>query len=345
MVGLILMMYGGGSLVGTFIGGRLTDRIGALPVMVVSLLSTGLGILVLGHLQTANSLLLGMFLVGLCGESYRPAAGTELASLCPAEQRARAYGLNRMAVNLGSAVGPAAGGYLALVGYEWLFRIDGVTCILAGFAMLKLRGAAHTARRSARKSEPKTETDPADSPWRDGHFLAVMFMLLLVTMVFFQFLAAWPLYLREEHGLNEAQIGLLISLNGLLIVTVEMILIHKTEHLNPLRVLSWGCLLVGLGFCLLPFGKGFLFLAATVVIWTFGEMLIAPITSAYTANRSNDNNRGRYMGIFNMAFSVAFLTGPALGTWVYGTFSADILWYATGVVGVLTFLGYQRLAR
>ena len=75
--------------------------------------------------------------------------------------------------------------------------------------------------------------------------------------------------------------------------------------------------------------------AVSVLLWTTGEMLTSSLTTTFTANRASDRNRGRYMGMINMAFSTAMIIGPATGTWVYDRYGPELLWIGIGLLGFL----------
>ncbi len=124
-----------------------------------------------------------------------------------------------------------------------------------------------------------------------------------------------------------------------------MTLIRFVEDKDPLRVIGIGVLCVGGGFFILPFGQGFAFAALSMVIWTIGEMLSSPVMSTYVANRTQDHNRGAYMGLFAMGFAAAYVVGPMAGSWVYQYFGGMTLWTVCLVISVLNQLGFEWLGR
>ena len=149
----------------------------------------------------------------------------------------------------------------------------------------------------------------------------------------------------EQAGLSEAGIGGLLGLNALIVVACEMLILHRVERLSPLAVIGPGAFLLCLGFALLPLGRGALFAAGTVVVWTVGEMLTLPLANIFVAARAGPGRAGRYIGAYTMAFSTAFLVAPALGLSVYGRFGGGVLWGAAGAVGGGLWLGFRALER
>jgi predicted MFS family arabinose efflux permease len=163
--------------------------------------------------------------------------------------------------------------------------------------------------------------------------------------MFFQIFATFPLYMREVYGLAENRIGLLIMINTLLIIALEMLLIHwiGKRSLKPFIALSF--LLTGGGLALMPLGRGFVFAALTVGIWTFGEMLSMPLLGSLIAGRAGAGSMGRYMGVFSFSFSLAMVLGPLAGAEIYTRFGPDILWFGCGAVGLILFILFSPISR
>lgn len=336
--GSTLSLYGAGAVAGAAVGGWLADRLGAVRLQVLSLLATGVGFVVLGSLRGRLGVWLAVAALSVVAEAFRPASFSAVAAASPPEVRTRALALLRLAVNLGMSIGPAVGGVLAVRHYGLLFIVDAATCWLAAgvLAVALRRGRGH----------PRGEEQPAQAarPWRDGPFLQLLVLVFLLATVFYQVLATLPLYLRAHFALAEDRIGLVFSVNTVLIVLFEMVLLRCVERVEPFRVAALGSFLVGAGFALMPLFSVPLWAPATVVVWTLGEMLSLPITNALAASRVSGEGRGRYLGAYLLAFSLAFVAGPAMGTAVYERYGASALWLGAGGVGVGLAAGFLRMA-
>ena len=83
----------------------------------------------------------------------------------------------------------------------------------------------------------------------------------------------------------------------------------------------------------------------TVLVWTAGELLSLPLIEGFIADRADERNRGRYMGVLSFSFSLAFIVAPVAGTWVYQHVGPDAVWYACGAVGLLLWAALGALSK
>jgi len=340
--GAVLAVYGLGGVAGTYLGGWLSDRFDPRWVMAVSLVLTGAGFLVLGHLDAHPAIFATIFFLSLVAEAFRPANSTAIGAASPPALRTKSYALYRLAINLGMTLGPAVGGFLAAKDYTWLFWADGGTCILAAvFLWVFFR----RDMRSVDVAEARAAAAAERSPWRDGPFMALSGLMLVLALVSFQVVSTFPLTLRGVHHFSESRIGLALSVNTLLIVLFEMVLIHRLGARDPLKVVAVGSFLFCLGLALLPLASGFAWVAFTVAVWTTGEMMSFPMLAGITANRAGDASRGRYMAVFTLSFESAFVIAAPAGTWIFQHFGPRVLWNTCGALGVLLGAGFWLLAR
>jgi MFS family permease len=197
--------------------------------------------------------------------------------------------------------------------------------------------------KQSHSDEPKSlAVSVGDSaPWRDTIFMLLMVFIFFIGITFNQVFNTWPIYLKLNYHLAESNIGLMMGLNALIIVIFEMPVIHRLSHIRPLNLMSIGVLFFFSGMALIPFGKSFGFVAFTVVLWTIGEMLIFPVVPGYVAQRANDKNRGKYMGMYSLGFGISFSLGPIIGTWAYSNVGAVEMWYWIALLGLITMTGFR----
>jgi MFS family permease len=109
--------------------------------------------------------------------------------------------------------------------------------------------------------------------------------------------------------------------------------------------MALGSLFLAAGFGILPLGDSYNFVALTVVIWTIGEMLVFPLVAGFIANRASDENRGKYMGLFGFTFSLSFVGGPLIGSWIYDYIDPSLLWYSVIFTGIVASIGFLLVER
>jgi MFS family permease len=327
-VGLAVSTYGAGHLFASMIGGHLADRIGRRHTIALSMFSSAAMMMALSQARTLPSLLTCAFLVGLVGELYRPAAAALLGDLVTPEQRIAAFGMYRFAVNLGFAVGPATAGFLADRSFFAIFLVDALTSFAYG--VVALVALPHGVRSSAKEERTAAGIRVALADRTFLFFLAATFFM---TFIEFQMHSTLPLHIAKM-GYSPATYGMLISLNGVMIVLFELALTAWTQNKSPQPLIALGYGLTGLGFALTGLAAGLPMLVTTVVIWTLGEMIYAPVTGAFVTALAPERYRGRYMGIWHSMWSAGMLTGPILGSLLYER-SPNALWLACLVAGGL----------
>ncbi len=334
--GKIITIYGAGTLSGAFLGGWLTDKIGSVKVQFLSLFIAGWGYIFLSFLKEPIFISVTVFILATIAESFRPANSALLSEVCAPELRTRGFALNRLAINLGVSIGPAIGGFLATVNYKYLFWVDGLTCIGASFLLLLFFGKKEWRKITA----VHVSSDSVKKWWSDGPFILLLFLMLLMGINFLQIFNTWPLYLEEYYHLPEDKIGLLLAVNAIMIVLLEMPLVHRIESFQPLKIMAAGAFLLFSGFALLPLNSAFSWAVLTVIIWSAGEILVFPLLAGFIANRADDSNRGKYMGMFSFSFGFAFTIGPAITTSIYESFGPDTLWLIGGLTGIFVSAGF-----
>lgn len=329
--GLALAAYGIGGLAAAAAGGHLADRIGRARTIAASMLGSAGVMLALSQATALAVILLLAALAGLASESYRPASSALLTDLVPAGRRLTAFAAYRLAINLGFAAGPAVAGLLAQRSFLLLFLGDAATSAVLGIVALTLLPNRLSSHEPAAEQPPETgmiRTILADRP-----FLVLLVATTAGALVYFQQYATLPLQVMAD-GHTTALYGLLLSINGLVVVAVELPLTSLTRRFAPRPVIALGMAATGLGMGATGLSGAAPFLAATVVVWTFGEVLAAPVSSAHVADISPPHMRGRYAGAMGMAFGIALVAGPPLGTFVYAV-GHDLMWTGCAVLGLL----------
>ncbi|HEX8316611.1 MAG TPA: MFS transporter [Flavisolibacter sp.] len=340
--GYVMAAFGGGSIIGSYLGGRLTDKFGSYHVQVFSLLLNGVMFIVLGQMQTLAQYAVCIFVLSSVGEAFRPANSVAIANYSNDDNRIRCYALNRLAINLGWSIGPAVGGMLASYNYGLLFWVDGLTCIAASGILLLFMSP--TEKHVRQKTDGVAQNEV--SAYKDAAFLKGMFYLFLIALAFFQLFSVIPAYYKNELHLNEATIGWILAMNGLLIAAIEMVLVYKLEKKNhTLIYVMTGSALIALSFLCLEWGRTATVAVISMIIVTIGEMFLFPFINNFWVKRSSQNNRGEYASVYMMAWAGASVLAPTLATQIAARAGFTTLWLVDSICCGFAAIGFYFLKK
>ncbi len=340
----VLLLYGAGALVAAPFAGYLSDRLGPIRVMRASLLVSGMILLAFPFARSLTFVVLLTIALSVAAESFRPANLTIFGDLVAPAQRKTAFAVNRLAINLGMSVGPAAGGFLATVSFHSLFLVNGLTSLAAGAILAAATFPRH--RHGADTEQIEAAVSPFSHPprgYRDPRLILFLAGVFPVAVVLFQHLSSMSVFLVNDLHLSAATYGLLFSLNCLMIVFLEVPLNIGTSHWSHRRTLALGAFLFGVGFGGLAVAWNTWSVVATVVIWTIGEMFFFPSMAAYLTDIAPAARRGEYMGLSQMVMGLAFMIGPWGGMLILARFGGTVLWISMFLLGAAAALIMSRL--
>lgn len=341
--GIVFGLFGAGAFSGAWLGGRLTDKIGFYPVQLIALSGGGILFMVLGQMNTYPLICLFTYLLSFVNEAFRPANSTAIAFYSKEENRTRSYALNRLAINLGWAVGSGLGGFLANINYELLFWVDGCTNIGAAVLMwLVLKPVAY--KPSVKTSK---ENVVIRSAYRDKVYLIFAAITLLFASCFFQLFNNLPLFFEKEMHFSKPFIGILMGANGVIIALLEMVLIYKLEgRRQNIVYITTGVFIVGLSFLLLNApGPATIVASGMILLVTLGEILSMPFMNSYWIARTQPSNRGQYAALYTMAWSAAQTLGPMGGAQIAQHWGFTNLWWITGSLCIIAAIAFKRFVR
>ena len=347
-VGWIMVCFGFGSMLGSWLGGKLSDKIGFYKIMVFSLFTSGLLLFAVQYVRTFWGLCFAMFFIMTVADMFRPAMFVSLGTYAKPENRTRALTLVRLAVNLGFTAGPALGGLIIMnLGYSGLFWIDGTSCIVSILIFTLL---VKERKKPADLAVSSSETEIPLSVFKDKIFWIFLFVCFITAMLFFQLFTTLPLYHNEKFSLTEFQSGLLLSLNGLLIFFLEMPIVSfsQRKNINKVKIILWGCLLMSISFYVLLINIWAGMLVISILFITFGEMFIFPFSNSFALSRAPKGHEGRYMALFTMSFSLAHIASSKTGLEIIANFGYQANWFVMGTLGMLSLAGciwLQKLVR
>lgn len=349
--GLVLSCFGIGSVIGSWLGGYLTDKLGEYYVQCSSLLISVPLFCLYPLFSTPLALGIMVLAQSIVSEMFRPANSVAIAKYANPRNLTRAFSLNRMAVNLGFSLGPALGGLMATVSYSFLFYTNAVGALAAGLVYIYFfnrRQKLFRLRQYRANRDPKAVVLPAakeQSPYRDLTFLLFCGICTAFAVCFFQMMSSLPLFYKNSLGLSQMTIGLLMGANGFVVVVFEMLLVHTAEkRFTTAFSLFAGTLLCALSYFLLGFEPGFLLLFVSMGLLSLGEILVMPFIATLTAQRAGGRNKGAYMGVNGMAYAIAFIIAPVLSTRLATLLGFSQLWIGTAIVLIICSIAFYYIA-
>jgi len=343
--GFVMSVFGLGAITGALIGGKLVDNIGYYYVQIFALIGGGSMFIILGQMHSYISICIATFILALLNESFRPANTVAIAHYSKEINRTRSYSLNRLAINMGWAVGGALGGILASFNYNLLFWVDGISNLLAaGLLYITLS----PKRNAATEVKVKEKGIVKISVYKDKSYLTFIILVFVFALCFFQLFTTIPVFFKDNFKLSVFFIGMIMALNGLIISFFEMITVFSLEGRRPsVYIISGGMLLVSISFLLLnlPTVNYAMIALISMVILTFGEILTMPFMNAWWIGRTQQNNRGQYAALYTVAWASAQTVGPFAGALIAEYSGYNILWFVISSVCFLLAIFFRRLLK
>lgn len=340
--GIVLSFFGIGSVIGSWLGGFITDKIGEYKVQYLSLLLSVPLFCLIPVFKTEVGVAAIILIQSIVSDSFRPANSVAITKYAKPEKITRAFSLNRMAVNLGFSIGPALGGILSAISYEFLFFTNALAALSAGILyIIFFKKRNKLARLKAKKVKEVIEIKKENSPYRDGKFLIYCFFCMLFSICFFQLFSTLTIFYKDTAQLSQQNIGYILGYSGFLVVLLEMGLVQVAEKYFSLAVTMFlGTFICGISYTMLGFDHSMITLVLSMSLLCVGEIWALPFMSTITALRSGKNNKGAYMGLNGISFSIAFIVTPYLGTLIAEKFGFTTLWIGTGIVATAIAIAF-----
>ena len=353
--------------VGQVVGGELTDRLGRKVVIVGTQLVRaasflGLGAAVLVHAPVVWFGLLTS-LSAFSGRAFEPPSGAMVADIATGSARAEYYAVLRIGGNLGWAIGPAIGGFLAALSYPTLFVIAALVLLAAGLFMA-FKVEETRPHRLLHSLEPQGSTtllpgstgtaplarfgfEELGQTLRDGTFVRYCVISLVLFTVMSQLISTLSVYSVAWAGITKLQLGALYTLNGLMVVFLQFPVVRALASYRMTTALILGSILYGVGYAMMGIGHDFALLALAMFVVTMGEIVTTPASMALVSNFSTAELRGRYMGVYGLFNSFGWSIGPLVGGVLLDLASkrAMLLWGPVGGLAILAAAGFWDLRR
>ncbi len=338
--GIAMSIFGLGSVIGSFLGGWLTDKVGYYPTMFWSLFIGGLSFFVLMQMESFVSYCITVLVVSAINDTFRPASMASISAYAKPEFHNRSLSLIRLAINLGFAIGVGAAGLISqYFGFDMLFVIDGVTCILAA-VFLKL--VMTEKLEQTKKPEEKIERKAGESAYQDALYIFFSFFILLNAIVFMQLWNTVPVYFTDILNISKDDYGWIMLANGLLIFAFEMPIVYVFEkRYKQMTLVLIGTFMIMFGFLIYNLTTIWqIAIFISIIMVSFGEIIAFPFSNAFALSRSKPGRRGEYMGLYTMSWSIAMIIGPILGMRIAEVYGFTVLWYVISGIGAFACIGF-----
>jgi predicted MFS family arabinose efflux permease len=350
--GYIMSCFGVGSIVGAYLGGYLTDRLGYYRVQIATLLGGGILLLVLMLMKDFWALCFITFIWSLVSEAFRPANTVAIKQHSDEATRTRSMSLMRVAVNLAISFALIVGGLLASLGWNWLFWADALTCFGAAIMLkMSLQEKSTPPQYFDGKNAQKDISNQiitAQSAYKDKDYIIFIFLTFLGATVFMQIMWTVPAFFKVEYGWNEATIGMMAAVNGIAVMTIEMPLIFRIENKRaPMYFVRLGIALYGAAYLcfLLPKELAFLLGFLYMIIISFGEIFVMPFSTSWATKRAGEVKTGQYLALYSMSYAVSNVVAPMMGTQIIAAFGFSALWLVSAFMALVTLFGFYYLEK
>jgi MFS family permease len=342
VAGAVMSLYGAGSILAGFVGGTLADHLGRRATMLLSLFGGALAMLGVGLAASLPQICVATFAMGWLAEMYRPAVAAMVADIVPAEGRQRAYGHLYWVANLGFAIAPLLAGLASRSSYFTLFLVDAVT--MAAYGLIVLARVRETRPVDGGAATRQLGGPGLFAVLTDRGFMGLVLLTLGTATVMWQNGSALPMDM-VRHGISASGYGALVAINGVMIVFLQPVIIRLIGKRRRTGVLAASALLLGLGFGLHGVVGSPLGYALAIAVWTIGEIANLPISSALVADLAPPALRGRYQGVYGMAWGVASCVGPLLGGFFLSGPGGRALWFSCFGLMALVACGHVAIGR
>jgi predicted MFS family arabinose efflux permease len=346
MVGIIILVGGLCSAVSQALGGVLSDRFGRRPILLIAasvsiFLYTGLAVLI-----GISASVWAIAIAYIAGRSMltitRPVISAMVADFTSKERLTEAYGILRIGANIGWAAGPAIGGYLAtFLPYGWLFGIAPLTCVIVSLIIFFfIRESSHGMSRGAGFRSMLAIAN-------DRNFLVFAVISLLLFIVMGQMISTLSIFTVDMLGFSTAQFGLLLTLNGLIVIFFQYPMTLALRRLAKFRALMLGSLLYAFGYLSLGWITQFEWALVAMAVITGGEIIHAPVSLSVIGELSPQDQRGQYMGLYGLSQTIGMAIGPLLGGVLIDAFpfNPELIWAPIALIAFIAVIGYYYWAR
>jgi MFS family permease len=342
--GILLGLSSLFGLIGSMVGGALTDKFGRKQLILFGLIFSAISTLGFGFVNKFALLFPLVIVVGLLSSVAQPAHQAMIADILPEKQRQEGFGILRVVGNLAWIIGPTIGGFLANINFFYLFVIDSIISCLVAVIIYRVIPETKPEPHAQEKSESFLKTITGYRfVARDTAFMSFIVANILMMLVYQQMYGSLSVYLRDNHGINPQGYGFLMTTSAITVVLFQFWLTRLIKHRPPFLMMAFGTIFYVIGFVLFGIVTTYVLFALNIVIITIGEMIVVPTSQALVAGFAPEKMRGRYMAVAGLSWAIPSTIGPGAAGYILDNYNPNLLWYIGGALCGLSVLAYYFL--
>ena len=342
--GMLLAIFSIAGLVGSMIGGALTDKFGRKGIVLFGLVFSALSSVLMGLVNELSHFYLLAIVVGSLSNVAGPAHQAMVADILPEEKRAEGFGMFRVAGNLAWIIGPTIGGLIAGGSYLMLFVLDAITSLIVAYIVF--RSIPETKPQESEREERKTLAQTFSGyrvVLKDRLYIVYLLVSMLMLVAYQQMYNTLSVYLRDSHGIPARGYGALLSIDAFLVVLLQFWVTRRVKDRPPMVMMAAGTALYMLGLAMFGFVSAYWLFVVAILMLTFGEMIVMPVSQALAARFSPEEMRGRYMAFYSLAWAIPSTIGPWAAGLILDNYNPDWVWYLAGIACVIAVVGFLAL--
>ena len=342
--GILLGMSSLFGLIGSTIGGALTDKLGRKKLILFGLVFSAISTLTFGLVDNLSLLYPLMVVVGLLSSVAHPAHDAMIADILPEKQRQEGFGIMRVVGNLAWIIGPTIGGILANINFFYLFLIDAVISCVVAVIVFRVIPETKPEPHAHEESESFLQTVAGYRiVFKDLAFMGFMVAGMLMLIVYQQMYSSLSVYLRDNHNITPSGYGFLMTTSAITVVIFQFWVSRTIKYRPPFLMMAVGTIFYMIGFTLFGVVTAYAFFALNIVIITIGEMIVMPTSQALATDFAPETMRGRYMAIFGLSWAIPSTLGPGAAGYILDNYNPNWLWFIGGVLCGISVLAYYAL--
>lgn len=330
----------------SFFCGSVADRIGRKPLMLTAQIVHGLAYLMMSFASSYVGFLIPMTIMATAMPMYSVGSDAMMADMIPVERRTEGYSILRMIHNAGIAIGPAIGGFVVSQSYSLAFYLASGCMFLYSFMLF---GGVKETLDKGKRPQPghlRDESLGGYGPVLHDRFFVTF--VLIITLGMIAPLMMWTLlavYTKQNFALPEHVYSWIPITNALMCVFVQYFVTRVSRRFRPLPTIAVGMLVYALGVGSVAWMNAFPGFVVSMVILTFGELILVPTSTTYVANRAPSTLRGRYMSVYWVTWGLARAAAPLIGGILNDQISPRAVWHGGLILGMISTLGLVVLVR